>query len=103
MLSKTRASCSTSTPAIPLIQPRGAAEDREAKRMVNQALIGSIGKMANAEFLGRIVLSGVRERHPRITLVMVESDISWLPHYLDRMDYMVTEHEYHTGLPLLPS
>jgi len=88
---------------ISLIQPRGTPEDREAKRMVNQALIGSIGKMANAEYLGTLVLSGVLERHPRITLVMGETDISWLPHYIDRMDYMVTEREYHTGLPLLPS
>ena len=88
---------------IGLIQPKGSAEDREAKRMVNQALIGSIGKMANAEHLGTLVLSGVLERHPRITLIMGETDISWLPHYLDRMDYMVTEREYNTGLPLLPS
>ena len=88
---------------IMLIQPKGAPEDREAHRMVNQALIGSVGKMANAEYLGGIVLSGVLERHPRITLVMGESDISWLPHYVDRMDYMVTEREYNTGLALLPS
>jgi predicted TIM-barrel fold metal-dependent hydrolase len=88
---------------ISLIQPKGSPEDREAKRMVNQALIGSIGKMANAEYLGTIVLSGVLERHPGITLVMGETDISWIPHYIDRMDYMVTEREYHTGLPLLPS
>lgn len=88
---------------IGLLQPKGTPEDRETKRMVVQALIGSVGKMANAEYLGTIILSGVLERHPRITLVMGETDISWLPHYLDRMDYMVTEREYNTGLPLLPS
>jgi predicted TIM-barrel fold metal-dependent hydrolase len=88
---------------ISLIQPKGTPQDREARRMVNQALIGSIGKMANAEYLGTMILSGVLERHPRISLVMGETDISWLPHYIDRMDYMVTEREYHTGLPLLPS
>ena len=88
---------------IMLIQPKGTPEDREAHRMVNQALIGSIGKMANAEYLGSIILSGVLERHPGIILVMGESDISWLPHYVDRMDYMVNEREYHTGLQLSPS
>ena len=50
-----------------------------------------------------LILSGVLERHPRITLVMGETEISWLPHYIDRMDYMVTDREYNTGLPLLPS
>lgn len=68
-----------------------------------QALIGSMGKMANSQYLGTLILSGVLERHPGVRLVMGESDISWIPHFLNRMDYMVTEREHSTGLPMLPS
>lgn len=67
------------------------------------SLLGSLGKMLNAENLGTMILSGVLERHPDMVLVMGESDISWIPHYLERMDYCVTEREHGTGLPLLPS
>lgn len=88
---------------ISLIQPRGSDEDRAAHATLVSALVGSIGKMANAEFLGTLIYSGVLERHPKMRLVMGETDLGWIPHYLDRMDYMVTEREYGTGLPMLPS
>jgi len=77
-------------------------EDMEDYGTIVNALIGSIGKMANAESLGAMVLSGVLERHPRLILVLGETDISWIPHFLDRMDYMVSEREFDTGLPMLP-
>ena len=70
---------------------------------VMAAIVAATGKMANAESLGTMILSGVLERHPGMKVVMAECDLSWIPHFLERMDYCVTEREHGTGLPLLPS
>lgn len=75
----------------------------EHYKAVTAALIASIGKMVNAEALGTMILSGVLDRHPRLTLVMGECDLGWIPHFLERMDFCVTEREHSTGLSLLPS
>lgn len=82
---------------------RAMGEPDEEDRKTYNALIGSMGKMANAQYLGTIILSGVLERHPAMTLVMGECDVSWIPHFLARMDYMCTEREHGTGLQKLPS
>jgi predicted TIM-barrel fold metal-dependent hydrolase len=82
---------------------RAMGEPDEENRKVWNALIGSMGKMANAQYLGTIILGRVLERHPKMTLVMGECDISWIPHFLSRMDYMVSAREHGTGLPMLPS
>lgn len=82
---------------------RAMGEPDEENRKTFNALIGSMGKMINAQHLGTIILSGVLERHPKMTLVMGECDVSWIPHFLNRMDYMCTEREHGTGLPKLPS
>ena len=82
---------------------RAMGEPEEENRKTYNALVGSMGKMINAQYLGTIILSGVLERHPKMTLVMGECDVSWIPHFLNRMDYMCTEREHGTGLPLLPS
>jgi predicted TIM-barrel fold metal-dependent hydrolase len=88
---------------ISLMPRRGSEEAKAANPTLQLALIGSLGKMANAEFLGTLIYSGVLERHPKMQLVMGETDLGWIPHYLDRMNYMVVEREYSTGLPMLPS
>jgi uncharacterized protein len=85
------------------LQMGGTPEDRAGNERVLAALTGSVGKMANAEHLGAMILSGVMERHPKLTLVMGECDLSWIPHFLRRMDYMASEREHSVGLPLQPS
>jgi predicted TIM-barrel fold metal-dependent hydrolase len=37
--------------------------------------------------LSQLVLGGVLERFPRLTIVGAESDIGWLPHWTQRMDH----------------
>jgi predicted TIM-barrel fold metal-dependent hydrolase len=37
------------------------------------------------------IFSGVFERHPTLTLVIVEFELSWAPHLLDTMDYTYRE------------
>lgn len=86
--------------SIPI--PQEDAENPKYKKITG-GLIAAHGKMANAELMGSMILSGALERHPKLTLVMGESDLSWIPHYMTRMDYCVTEREHSTGLKLLPS
>ncbi len=51
-----------------------------------------------------MVFSGVFERHPRLTLAIVEFELSWAPHLLTTMDYTYRErheeaiHRFKDGL-----
>src|SRR5947208_15269800 len=38
-----------------------------------------------------MIFSGVFERHPRLTLAIVEFELSWAPHVLTTMDYPYRE------------
>src|ERR1700720_4263149 len=38
-----------------------------------------------------LIFSGVFERHPRLTLVIVEFELAWAPHLLSTMDYTYRE------------
>ena len=38
-----------------------------------------------------MIFSGVFDRHPRLTLAIVEFELSWAPHLLDTMDYTYRE------------
>ena len=58
------------------------------------------------DVVGLMVLGGVFERHPRLKLVVAESDAGWLPHYMYRMDHaarMNFEGSMVKGLSKLPS
>ena len=37
--------------------------------------------------LGDIIFSGVFERYPKLQVGSVEHEVSWVPHFLDRIDY----------------
>ena len=41
--------------------------------------------------LGDIIFSGVFERYPKLQVGVVEFELSWIPHFLDRMDYTYTD------------
>jgi predicted TIM-barrel fold metal-dependent hydrolase len=58
------------------------------------------------DVVGMMVLGGVFERHPRLKLVVAESDAGWLPHYMYRMDHAArinAEGGIIKGLSKLPS
>jgi predicted TIM-barrel fold metal-dependent hydrolase len=38
--------------------------------------------------LAHLIFSGVFERHPRLRVGAVEHELSWIPHFLERMDYL---------------
>ena len=41
--------------------------------------------------LAHIIFSGVFERHPKLQVGSVEMELSWVPHFLDRLDYTYTQ------------
>jgi predicted TIM-barrel fold metal-dependent hydrolase len=68
--------------------------------------------LANADHwirmsLGHMVFSGVFERHPKLQIGSVEMELSWIPHFLDRIDYTYTQRvqqdRYRFQEAMLPS
>ena len=47
--------------------------------------------------LGHMVLSGVFERYPKLQIGSVEHELSWVPHFLDRLDYTYTQRAPQQG------
>ena len=41
--------------------------------------------------LAHIIFSGVFERYPKLRVGSVEHELSWIPHFLDRLDYTYTQ------------
>ena len=41
--------------------------------------------------LGHIIFNGVFERYPKLQVGSVEMELSWVPHFLDRLDYTYTQ------------
>jgi predicted TIM-barrel fold metal-dependent hydrolase len=37
--------------------------------------------------IAQLIFGAVLERHPRLSVVSVENDIGWIPHYLERLDH----------------
>jgi predicted TIM-barrel fold metal-dependent hydrolase len=50
-----------------------------------------------------LIFSGVFERHPRLTLAIVEFELAWAPHLLSTMDYHGEAiYRFKHGMPLEP-
>ena len=43
--------------------------------------------------LGNMIFGGVFERYPKLQVGSVEMELSWVPHFLDRIDYNYTQRE----------
>ena len=41
--------------------------------------------------VAHMIFSGVFERHPKLQIGSIEMELSWVPHFLDRMDYTHTQ------------
>ncbi len=52
-----------------------------------------------------LIVGGVPERFPRLKLVSAENDISWIPHFMYRLDHAYDRLRHFEGLtlPMLPS
>jgi predicted TIM-barrel fold metal-dependent hydrolase len=58
--------------------------------------------LANADHwvrvsLGHLIFSGVFERYPRLRVGSVEHELSWAPHFLERLDYTYTQRARRPG------
>jgi predicted TIM-barrel fold metal-dependent hydrolase len=52
-----------------------------------------------------LIVGGVLERFPRLKLVSAENDVSWIPHFMYRIDHAYDRLRHFEGLtlPMLPS
>ena len=41
--------------------------------------------------IGHMIFTGVFERYPKLQVGSVEMELSWVPHFLDRIDYVYTQ------------
>jgi hypothetical protein len=69
---------------------------RELERAVRLGLSGAMITEYPLEHrrslsLCDMIFSGVSERHPRLTLTIVEFELAWAPHMLSTMDYTYRE------------
>src|SRR5215467_9829771 len=57
--------------------------------------------------LGEMIFSGVFERYPKLQVGTVEHELSWIPHFLNRIDYTYTQRvqqeRYRFKEAMLPS
>jgi predicted TIM-barrel fold metal-dependent hydrolase len=60
------------------------------------------------ESIGQMIFTGVFERYPKLQVGAVEMELSWVPHFLDRIDYTYTQRQiefapYRFKEDMLPS
>jgi len=73
--------------------------------------VAAIGSMALAGMLYfppimcELIMSGLFDRHPQLTIVGVETEVGWIPEALEQVDNFYWRNRTHTGLELarLPS
>ena len=58
--------------------------------------------------LSDMIYSGVFERHPKLRVGSIEQELSWVPHFLERLDYTYTQRVPRKSMPrfkedMLPS
>jgi predicted TIM-barrel fold metal-dependent hydrolase len=75
------------------------------KRIAFQAMRGSTNMklLYASNALSDIILSGVLERFPRLQIVLVENEISWIPFYLSQYDKYLGRGNLESPLTMPPS
>jgi uncharacterized protein len=56
--------------------------------------------------LSSLIVGGVLERFPRLTIVSAENDAGWIPHFMYRLDHMYLKFgtmDDRPAIPMLPS
>jgi predicted TIM-barrel fold metal-dependent hydrolase len=67
------------------------ANDLSTYTLLNMAVTSQIGPQL---MLGALALDGVLERHPKLTVVVEEVGISWLPQLLGMLDHVVGRRDH---------
>ena len=69
---------------------RGAGEVFEGNDSVKPSWVCNLDYWVRMS-LTNMIFSGVFERHPKLQVGSVEMELSWAPHFLDRMDTLYTQ------------
>ena len=62
----------------------------EDNRRTRPALLANADHWVRVS-LGHLIFTGVFERYPRLQVGTVEHELSWVPHFLERLDYTYTQ------------
>lgn len=54
----------------------------------------------NQDLLSQFVFGGVFDRHPKLRIVMAESDAAWIPHFGNKMDHAWTQYRFREPVQL---
>lgn len=68
----------------------------ENNRTTDPALLANADHWVRMS-LGQMIFAGVFERFPRLAVGTVEHELSWVPHFLDRIDYTYTQRARRDG------
>jgi predicted TIM-barrel fold metal-dependent hydrolase len=68
----------------------------EEFRVIKPALFANADHWVRVS-LGHMIFSGVFERYPRLHVGSVEHELSWVPHFLERLDYTYTQRARREG------
>jgi predicted TIM-barrel fold metal-dependent hydrolase len=75
---------------------RPSAEQWEEFRIIKPSVFANADHWVRVS-LGHMIFSGVFERYPRLQVGSVEHELSWVPHFLDRLDYTYTQRAHRDG------
>ena len=70
----------------------GPGQEFENRDAQGPAFISNVDHWVRMS-LANIIFSGVFERYPKLQVGSVEMELSWVPHFLDRIDYTYTQRE----------
>jgi predicted TIM-barrel fold metal-dependent hydrolase len=68
----------------------------EGIRAVRASLLANADHWVRVS-LGHLIFTGVFERYPRLRVGSAEHEVSWAPHFLDRLDYTYTQRARRDG------
>ena len=75
----------------------GPGQDFDDIETISPSFITNVDHFVRMS-LGHIIFSGVFERYPKLQVGSVEMELSWAPHFLDRMDYTYTQRNQETSM-----
>ncbi len=68
----------------------------EGNRNTRPALLANTDHWVRVS-LAHMIFTGVFERYPRLQVGTVEHELSWVPHFLERIDYTYTQRAHRPG------
>ena len=69
---------------------------RESVRATPAALLANADHWVRMS-LAHLIFTGVFERYPRLRVASAEHELSWAPHFIDRLDYTYTQRAWRDG------